>query len=142
MEGKDFDRHFSQEVHEWEKKSRRSLRKLCRLIKEKASDGTLRRAYESFSRVFGSLKAYMLVYLVGVNHSDEAVIHIREGMRHEIGRYIQICRFFEYLYPGQDYTHQKPYKIMIRTYNRVQQKTWLELVDRGPKGLNDAEPCD
>lgn len=83
----------------------------------------------------------MFVYLVGVDHSEEQVLHIRNEMRNIMGVYIKVCRMFEYLYPGQDYTQQKPFKMMVKSYNKNQVKAWLALVDRGPEGLTEHEPC-
>lgn len=84
----------------------------------------------------------MFVYLVGVDHDEERVLKIREEMRNIMGVYIKVCRMFEYLYPGQDYTQQKPFKMMVKSYNKNQIKAWLALVDRGPEGLTQGEPCD
>lgn len=137
----DFNRKITHEMMEASRKSKKSLKRICKLVKDEVSEDQLRRSYGRYSVLFGILKAYMFVYLVGVDHTDEEVLRIREEMRDTMGVYIKVCRMFEYLYPGQDYTQQKPFKMMVKSYNKAQVKAWLALVDRGPEGLTHHEPC-
>ncbi len=117
---------FAEQTWKKIKKTKRSLKRLCRLWKERAGRERMIKAYESFCRAFGEMKAYAISYLFVFKISAAEVMEVRTEVKHVMLAKMELREHFAELYHahGRDLTKsdKSAERKFIRTHRMLSQE--------------------
>jgi len=111
-------------------------------MKSSTSKERQMKAYESFCRAFGQMKAYSLNYLIRGKLSAAEVMELRTDIRHAEAVYLKMRDHFESMYRGTEKGIAKADKVCERKFVRVNREIMMMLANQDPDELDDCKPCE
>lgn len=133
---------LEEDVKKSAKKSSRAARRLCQVMKSSVSKEKHMKAYESFCRAFGQMKAYASAYLIVGKLSAAEAMELRTDLRHAMAVYLKMRKHFEHHYRGTEKGIAKADKVTERKFIRTHREIMMDLAEQDPEELEDGKACE